>query len=167
MWVCNLFMCCYYLLTRTSLVFFRFAKDGSVINFKSTSLVLSSLGAFILAFTWISFNGSSVLVTKDSSVELSAFAVLNTFLCLTTAGVSSVLIETVAHKGTYDLPYTINGMLGGLVAVTASCAFIDNWCAILLGICSAAVSKGSSWLLLNKVRRGGGASVRGWKLWWW
>ncbi|GMI12837.1 hypothetical protein TrVE_jg969 [Triparma verrucosa] len=129
----------------------RFAKDGTIINFKSTSLVLSSLGAFILAFTWISFNGSSVLYTKDSSMELSAFAVLNTFLCLGSSGVMSVIIETVSHKGTYDLPYTINGMLGGLVAVTASCAFIDNWSAILLGILSALLSKGSSWLLLNKL----------------
>ena len=129
----------------------RFAKDGTIINFKSTSLVLSSLGAFILAFTWISFNGSSVLYTKDSSMELSAFAILNTFLCLGSSGVMSVIIETVSHKGTYDLPYTINGMLGGLVAVTASCAFIDNWSAILLGILSALLSKGSSWLLLNKL----------------
>mmetsp|Transcript_14368 Transcript_14368/g.29353 ORF Transcript_14368/g.29353 Transcript_14368/m.29353 type:complete len:606 (+) Transcript_14368:85-1902(+) len=128
----------------------RFAEDGSVVSFKSTSLVLSSLGAFMLAFSWISFNGSSTLSTKGDMMLLSSHAVLNTLLCLGSSGVCSVLIEFVSHEGTYDLPNCINSMLGGLVAITAPCAFIDNWSAILLGLFSAFVSKTVSFIVLNK-----------------
>ena len=106
----------------------------------------------MLAFSWISFNGSSTLSTKGDLVALSAHAVVNTLLCLGSSGVCSVLIEFVSHKGTYDLPNTINSMLGGLVAITAPCALVDNWCAILLGLVSALLSKFSSSFVLKRLK---------------
>jgi Amt family ammonium transporter len=61
--------------------------------------------------------------------------------------VTSVTVEFMFASSTYDLPITINSMLGGLVAVTASCVYIDNWSAILLGFLSAVVTRYGSLLL--------------------
>jgi len=71
----------------------RFTTAGAVVNFKQTSVVLSSLGAMMLAFSWISFNGSSVLSTDGKNLLVSSHAVVNTFLALASAGVSSVIVE--------------------------------------------------------------------------
>jgi ammonium transporter, Amt family len=106
----------------------------------------------MLAFSWISFNGSSVLSTDHSNLELSAHAVTNTLLSLGGAGVTSVMFPALTNKGTYDLPLTINSMLGGLVAVTAPCAFIDNWNAILLGVMSSLLTMYSSYFVMMKLR---------------
>ena len=100
----------------------------------------------MLAFSWISFNGSSVLTTEGDRLYASAHAVVNTLLCMSASCVASVLLEYVSlpregGKGTYDLPSTINGMLGGMVAVTGGCVYIDNWNAIALGVVSAMVSR--------------------------
>ena len=128
----------------------RFRDNGKVVSFKSTSLVLSSLGAMMLAFSWISFNGSSILTTGNGNIELASHAVVNTMLSLGSAGVTSVAIESILHNGTYDLPHTINSMLGGLVAVTGACAFIDNWNAVILGVFSSIITKSSSHFIMRK-----------------
>ena len=126
----------------------RFMSNGRVVIFSSTSVVLSCLGGAMLAFTWISFNGSSVMNTKNQSLEIAAHAIVNTMLCLSAAGFSSTALYVFLNR-THDLPQAINSMLGGLVAVTASCAFIDNWSAVLLGVVSGFVTRNSSSLLVR------------------
>ncbi len=95
----------------------------------SHSLGTATFGTLILFVAWLGFNGGSRLaLTPDVPLIL-----LNTVL----AGCSGSLAGLLAawkHKGLPDLPDTLNGLLGGLVAVTASCHAVSPPSALVIGI---------------------------------
>lgn len=115
-------------------------KNGRVTPFKENSVIIAVLGTMILTFCWISFNASSTLAADAYSMALSIHAVVNTLLSMSSATLSSVLLETHMNRGKFDVAGTLNALLGGLVAVTAGCAFMSNWAALLLGVASGFVS---------------------------
>jgi len=87
------------------------------------------VGTFILAFGWFGFNPGSTLSGTDLRIS---FVVVNTML----AGVTATLAAaaTLALKGLKPDPTMLcNGMLAGLVAITAPCAFVDPWAAVVIG----------------------------------
>jgi len=87
------------------------------------------LGTFILAFGWFGFNPGSTLAGTDLRIS---YVVVNTML----AGVMGALGSYVAMslKGMKPDPTMLcNGMLAGLVAITAPCAFVDPWAAAVIG----------------------------------
>ena len=86
-------------------------------------------GTFILAFGWFGFNPGSTLSGTD--LRISA-VVVNTMLAGVVASISAML--TMWAKGLKpDTTMLCNGMLAGLVAVTAPCAFIDSKAAAIIG----------------------------------
>merc|ERR1719502_285173 len=103
----------------------------------------------ILVFCWISFNASSTLVSDGANMLLSVHSVVNTILALSSASASTVIYDWVFNDGVNDIPETVNGLLGGLVAITAGCAFVDNWAALLIGVLSSFVTKASSNFMLK------------------
>jgi Amt family ammonium transporter len=87
------------------------------------------LGTFILAFGWFGFNPGSTLSGTDLRIS---FVVVNTMLASITGAIGAML--TLQWKGLKPDPTMLcNGMLAGLVAITAPCAFVDPWAAALIG----------------------------------
>jgi Amt family ammonium transporter len=87
------------------------------------------LGTFILAFGWFGFNPGSTLSGTDLRIS---FVVVNTMLASITGALASML--ALYAKGLKPDPTMMcNGMLAGLVAITAPCAFVDPWAAAVIG----------------------------------
>ena len=86
-------------------------------------------GTFILAFGWFGFNAGSTLSGTDLRMST---VVVNTMLASVTGAISCMLYMMMTGMKP-DPSMICNGMLAGLVAVTAPCAFIDTWAACLIG----------------------------------
>ena len=87
------------------------------------------LGTFILAFGWFGFNPGSTLSGTDLRIS---YIVVNTMLASITGAIGAML--TLQAKGLKpDTSMLCNGMLAGLVAITAPCAFVDPWAAATIG----------------------------------
>ncbi|MGG1679332.1 ammonium transporter [Neobacillus sp. NRS-1170] len=110
----------------------RFNSDGSVNVFAPSNIPLASAGAFILWFGWFAFNAGSTLDASSSSLAPIA---INTMLAGASGG-SAALFLTMKKFGKADPSMTINGVLAGLVAITAGCAFVSEWSAVLIGAVS-------------------------------
>jgi Amt family ammonium transporter len=110
----------------------RFNSDGSVNVFAPSNIPLASAGAFILWFGWFAFNAGSTL---DASSSALAPIAINTMLAGASGG-SAALFLTMRKFGKADPSMTINGVLAGLVAITAGCAYVSEWSAILIGALS-------------------------------
>lgn len=108
--------------------------DGKPQVIKGHSLPFAALGVFILWFGWFGFNAGST-TTGDTSIALIA---LNTFLSAG-AGATGAMILTWLLNGKPDAAMTMNGVLGGLVGITAGCANVIPGSAILIGLISGGV----------------------------
>jgi ammonium transporter, Amt family len=113
----------------------RFNSDGSANVFAPSNIPLASAGAFILWFGWFAFNAGSTL---DASNTALASIAINTMLAAASGGTAALLI-TLKKFGKADPSMTINGVLSGLVAVTAGCAFVSQWSAIIIGAISGLI----------------------------
>ncbi len=108
----------------------RFNSDGSVNVFAPSNIPLASAGAFILWFGWFAFNAGSTLDASNTSLAPIA---LNTMLAGASGG-TAALFMTMKKFGKADPSMTINGVLSGLVGITAGCAFVSQWAAIVIGV---------------------------------
>ena len=97
------------------------------------------IGTFILAFGWFGFNPGSTLAGTD--LRLTA-VVVNTLLASATGAVASMLIMMFIGMKP-DATMMCNGMLAGLVAITAPCAFVDSWAAAVIGAVAGVLLVGS------------------------
>jgi Amt family ammonium transporter len=88
------------------------------------------VGTFILAFGWFGFNAGSTLSGMDTQLAIVA---TNTMLASATGAFGAFLFVKVKF-GKPDPTWLANGMLAGLVAITAPCAFVDAWAAMLIGL---------------------------------
>jgi len=113
----------------------RFNSDGSTNVFAPSNIPLASAGAFILWFGWFAFNTGSTL--DASNANLSSIAI-NTMLAGASGGAAALFL-TMKKFGVTDPSMMINGILSGLVAVTAGCAFISQWSAIIIGLLSGVI----------------------------
>ncbi|MEO2077147.1 MAG: ammonium transporter [Bacillus sp. (in: firmicutes)] len=113
----------------------RFNSDGSVNVFAPSNIPLASAGAFILWFGWFAFNAGSTL---DASSSALAPIAINTMLAAASGG-SVALFLTMKKFGKADPSMTINGVLAGLVSITAGCAYVSEWSAILIGTISGLI----------------------------
>ena len=87
------------------------------------------IGTFILAFGWFGFNPGSTLAGTDLRVSV---VVVNTMLASVTGALGCMCYMML--KGLKpDTSMMCNGMLAGLVAITAPCAFVDSWAAAVIG----------------------------------
>ena len=104
--------------------------DGSVNVFAPSNIPLASAGVFVLWFGWFGFNAGSTLSAGDGM--LSSIA-LNTMLGAAAGGASAMLF-TLFRFGKTDPSMVMNGALSGLVAITAGCAFVNQWQSIVIGL---------------------------------
>ena len=115
--------------------FGKYDKEGKPRAIPGHSMALAVLGVFILWFGWFGFNPGS---TYDAHhLRISVIAV-NTNLAAAAGGLIALLIARWKTKK-WDTGMLINGILAGLVAVTAPCAWIEGWAAIVIGLIGGAL----------------------------
>ncbi len=108
----------------------RFDADGTPRKIQPHNLPLVYLGAFILFFGWFGFNAGSTL---GATPDIAAIAV-NTLLAASFGAIAASTLSWVLSEHHLPEPEMIvNGVLGGLVAITAGCAFVETAGAVLIG----------------------------------
>ncbi|MBT2688233.1 ammonium transporter [Bacillus sp. ISL-47] len=108
----------------------KFNKDGSANNIYGHNQVYTALGVLILWVGWFGFNAGSTLSVEDG---FFGFVALNTNLAAGAGAVAALIISWMV-MGKSDVPTMLNGALAGLVAITASCAFVDTWASVVIGL---------------------------------
>jgi ammonium transporter, Amt family len=108
----------------------KYTADGRVNPIPGHSIPQLMTGTFILAFGWFGFNAGSTLAGMDTRLAVVA---VNTMLASATGAFGSYAYVK-AKYGKADPTWLANGMLAGLVAVTAPCAFVSAWAAALIGL---------------------------------
>jgi ammonium transporter, Amt family len=113
----------------------RFNKDGSANAMPGHNIPMGVLGTIILFFGWFGFNPGSSLAFIGSGRELAVLAAVNTLLAGAAGGVSSMIYVWVFGPTKKPDPgLSVNGILAGLVAITAPCAFVSSPAAVLIGL---------------------------------
>jgi Amt family ammonium transporter len=126
--------------------FGRYDKNGKPRAIPGHSITLATLGVFILWFGWFGFNPGS---TCDAHhLRISVIAV-NTNLAASAGGLAALLVGYWKTKK-WDIGMLINGILAGLVAITAPCAWVEGWAAIIIGLIGGALMYASVKLLEAK-----------------
>jgi len=110
----------------------KFNKDGTPNAIPGHDVPMIVMGTFFLFFGWFGFNPGSTLAATD--LRISAIAV-NTFLA-GAAGAVVVCYYTFFKTGKVDIALTCNGALAGLVGITAPCAYVASWAAVVIGAIS-------------------------------
>jgi Amt family ammonium transporter len=92
------------------------------------------LGVFILWFGWYGFNpGSQLALSSQIDANAVALTAVTTTLAAG-AGALGAMFTTWFKSGKPDLGMSLNGVLGGLVAITAGCAYVDPGAAVIIGL---------------------------------
>jgi Amt family ammonium transporter len=112
----------------------RYNKDGKVNELPGSSIQGAAVGVFILWFGWFGFNGGSTLMGDGSIAKI----IVNTSLSAAVGGITAFAISKI-HTGKADVLKMLNGVLGGLVGITAGCAAVDPIGAVFIGIGGGAV----------------------------
>lgn len=107
----------------------KYDKNGKPKHIPGHSLPQAALGVFILWFGWFGFNAGS---TTAGTTDIALIAI-NTFLAAA-AGATASMLVTWFQFGKPDAPMTTNGVLAGLVGITAGCANLTPGFAVITGI---------------------------------
>eukprot|EP00931_Biecheleriopsis_adriatica_P023738 TRINITY_DN1492_c0_g1_i1.p1 TRINITY_DN1492_c0_g1~~TRINITY_DN1492_c0_g1_i1.p1 ORF type:complete len:488 (-),score=98.45 TRINITY_DN1492_c0_g1_i1:36-1361(-) len=120
-------------------------------EFAQHSLPLVVLGTFILWFGWYGFNcGSTLGLSSASAGYMAAFVAMNTTIAAATGGLVVFLLR-YAQLRKYDIGGFCNGILAGLVSITAPCGNVECGSAFMIAIIGGLTYEGAS-LLLKKLK---------------
>ena len=108
----------------------KFGEDGKPRAIPGHNLPLSAAGVLILWLGWFGFNGGSVL---SADPELTSLTLVTTCIAAAGGGVSAAIFSNILYK-TYDLTMFMNGVLGGLVGITAGADQMSPTDATLIGV---------------------------------
>lgn len=123
----------------------RFGPNGESNRIPASSMPLVALGVLILMFGWIGFNGGSAPLGPNT-----ASIIVNTLMAGCVAGVTALLF-TWAYGGLAAIDMVLNGLLGGLVAITACAHCLPVTAAAVVGVLAGVVLVGST-IMLEKLR---------------
>lgn len=130
----------------------KYGKDGKVRSFGYTNVPYIVIGTMILFFGWFGFNPGSTLTTLDFRTSIVA---TNTYLAGGAAAALAVFISYFDnknfHKGA-DISAICCSALGGLVAITAPCAYIPPWAAIIVGLIAAPITIYGNFFVERKLK---------------
>jgi Amt family ammonium transporter len=126
----------------------RYRKDGTIGAMPGHNLPMAVIGSLILAFGWFGFNAGSTLSAASPRIALVA---VNTMLA-SSAGAVAALVVVWFTVDKPDLAMACNGLLGGLVAITAACAFVSPAAAVVIGIVAGALVVWAVGLLERRLR---------------
>ena len=138
----------------------KYGPDGKPRPIPAHNVPMVILGTFILAFGWFGFNPGSTLAGMDVRIAVVA---VNTMLASAAGAFSSYLYMKFRY-GKPDPTMMCNGMLAGLVAITAPCAFVTAPIAVFIGLVSGVLVILSAVFIETKLKIDdpvGAASVHG------
>ena len=125
--------------------------NGKSIPMPGHSLPIAALGVFILWFGWYGFNpGSQLAFQSTGDIDATMHIAVTTTLAAGAGGLCATLLSWVMF-GKPDLSMGLNGILGGLVGITACCDCMSNEMAIVVGLV-AGVLIVSGVLLLDRLK---------------
>lgn len=108
----------------------KFNPDGSSNPIPGHNIPYAIIGTMILGFGWFGFNCGSSVNGNDAQIGIVA---VNTALASAAGAIAAFYLSKLKF-GKPDASFACNGYLGGLVAITAPCAFVDAWAAVLIGL---------------------------------
>ncbi len=120
--------------------------NGKVNAIPPHSMPLATIGVIVLLLGWFGFNGGSVLSADPGQIS---FVFVTTALAAATGCISSIIVAWVVLK-TPDLSMALNGLLAGLVGITAGANVIPVYGAMLVGIIAGALVVGAI-LFIEKI----------------
>ena len=126
----------------------RYRADGTIGAMLGHNLPMAVVGTLLLAFGWFGFNAGSTLQAGSPRIALVA---VNTMLS-SSAGALAALFYVRFTMNKPDLAMACNGLLGGLVAITAGCAFVTPAAAVLIGALAGVLVVWSVGLLERRLR---------------
>ena len=97
---------------------------------------MAMLGTFILLFGWFGFNAASTFAATDNRFTIAA---VNTAIAAAFGATGAMFYAMYTGSRKPDPAVMINGMLAGLVAITAPCAFVAPWAAAVIGVLAAII----------------------------
>ena len=111
-----------------------FSSTGAYLPVRS-SPTHAVVGAMVLWWAWFAFNAGSIqTVATGGQHVVAALAATNTALAAAAGGAVGIVISALESRGRFvDVFATINGCLSGLVGITAGCAFVAPWEAVIIG----------------------------------
>ena len=124
----------------------KFNKDGSANAIPGHNIPMGILGTIILFFGWFGFNPGSTLgivvaaadgqgVASSGLINLVSVAAVNTLLAGSAGGMAAMFYMWLTGPGRKPDPsMSVNGLLAGLVAITAPCAFVNSVGAVAIGV---------------------------------
>ena len=114
----------------------KYGADGKPKSIAAHSIPLAITGCFILLFGWFGFNAASTFSAQD--IQFATVAT-NTAIAAAVGAVVGMFYIT-KRWGKPDPGMQVNAMLAGLVAITAPCAFVAPWAAIIIGAVAAVLA---------------------------
>jgi Ammonium Transporter Family/Calcineurin-like phosphoesterase len=115
-------------------------------EYPGQSVMYVAFGTLILWFGWFSFNGGSTVVSDALSIESAANVIVTTSLSACAAGATAAFLAWV-QTGEVTVGAATNGILGGLVAITAACDIVSPAKSIVIGMVAGVVFVSSSLLV--------------------
>ena len=112
----------------------KYGKDGQSRAIPGHNLTLASLGVFILWLGWFGFNPCSTVAITGYANAVSASHVFVTTNMAAAVGGITALVYTWLVDGKPSLSMVCNGVLAGLVGITAGCDCVDIWAAAVIGL---------------------------------
>ena len=113
----------------------KFDKDGNPVAIPGSNIPLSAAGVLILWLGWFGFNGGSVL---SADPALTSLTLVTTCLAAAAGGIGAALFSGLLYKN-LDLTMFMNGVLGGLVGITAGADQMLPGSAILIGLIAGVI----------------------------
>jgi Amt family ammonium transporter len=111
----------------------KYNKDGSSNAIPGHNIPMAVIGTFILAFGWFGFNPGSTLAGGDLRISVVA---VNTMIASGTGAIAATLWMWLLRTKKPDPTMMLNGMLAGLVAITAPCGFVSVGGSAIIGLIS-------------------------------
>jgi Amt family ammonium transporter len=122
----------------------RFDSAADTEAFRGQSVPFATLGVFILWLAWFGFNPGSQLAAVGDNANTIAMVAANTNIAAATGALGTVLLTRLV-TGKWKLTTTLNGVLGGLVAITAPCDVVLPAAAALIGLIGGVVVTLGAW----------------------
>jgi len=129
----------------------RFTKSGVARSIPGHSISMVVLGVFILWLGWFGFNPGSQLAAIGTNADVIALVAVNTNIAAAAGGLAAMLVCWLFVTKKPDLGTSLNGVLAGLVAITAPCAWVTPAMSIIIGAIGGVIVVYGA-LLLEKLK---------------
>jgi Amt family ammonium transporter len=126
----------------------KYGPDGKPRTLAAHHVPMAVLGTFILLFGWFGFNAASTFAATDNRFAVVA---VNTAIAAAFGSVAAMLYIW-KRSGKPDPGMCVNGMLAGLVAITAPCAFVQPWAAAAIGTIAGVLVIEACWFVEHRLK---------------